>query len=682
MSIAENQGATATVGAVLAESLARAGVKIAFTVPGESVLGLIEALAASRIRVVATRHEGSAAFMDAAVAQLTGRPSACIGTRGPGAANLAIGLHAARADSAAVIAIVGQVSREVQGREAFQELDVVRTFEPIVKLAVELKDALGAGSLIDRAVATATRGRPGPVLISVPADLVDVLALFGGGEDHAATGHAAAGPAEHYPEPDPTLVRKVLHLLADAHRPLILAGAGVLRARSTDALVRFAETMRVPVVSSWRRADVFPNDNPLYLGMAGLGAPASVLARLEAADALLVLGSRLGEITTFGYRIPGGATRWAEVDVEPRGATSSRRPDIVMAADVSGFLRVAQRVLARAVFQASTLDERSAANAVDREAYEAGSIVDAEPWEGPGVHPGRVVATLGRVLPHETILTTDAGDFATWAARGYRFHRPGTFLGSSAGPMGYGLPAAIGAVLARPGRLAVALAGDGGFAMTMAELETAVRERAHVLAVVFDNGRYGMTWRQQRLRGATPGLATQLGPVDFAAVAEACGALGLSVRSDEEFEPALRQALEAGRPALLHLTLDPRWTTPDASAAPEAEGLISLRGPEAGEAVELETFSSASVAFASDDGSVEDAATKAELEATPADSAAEIEAELAIEEAIAEVAETGAELAIEEAPTDTAADEPPGEPPATGLDPDIGGIPRGSESME
>ena len=560
MSTTENQGATTTVGAALAQGLARAGVKIAFTVPGESVLGLLEGLAANRIRVVAARHEGSAAFMAGAVAQLTGRPAVCVGTSGPGAANLAIGLHAARADSAPVIAIVGQVRRDVQGREAFQEMDVVRAFEPIVKWAAELKDAAGATALIERAVATATRGRPGPVLIGVPSDLMDAR-LPAAGNGRAPT------PPEHHGEPDPLLIRKVLHLLADARRPLILAGAGVLRARSTDALVRFAETMRIPVVSSWRRGDLFPNDNPLYLGMAGLGAPASVLARLEEADALLVLGCRLGEITSYGYRIPGPGTKWAHVDVEPHGTASDRRPDIVLASDAAVFLRVAQRVLVKAAFDATSLDERTAANAVDREAYDAGSIVDAEPWDGPGVHPGRVVATLARVLPPEAIITTDAGDFGTWAARGYRFHRPGTFLGSAAGPMGYGLPAAIGATLARPGRLGVALAGDGGFAMTMADLETAVRERAHVVALVFDNGRYGMIWRRQRERGEDAGLGTRLGPVDFAAIAEACGALGISVRSDEEFEPALRQALEAGRPALLHLALDPRWSTPDAGLA-------------------------------------------------------------------------------------------------------------------
>jgi acetolactate synthase-1/2/3 large subunit len=559
MSMTENQGATTTVGAALAEVVARAGVRVAFTVPGEGVLGLLDGLAASRIRVVAARHEGAAAFMAAAVGQLTGRPALCIGTRGPGACNLAVGLHAARVDSAPLIAIVAGVRRDVQGREAFQELDAVAALGPIVKWSAELKNAADALPLFEHAVAMATTGRPGPVLIAVPADLMDSEIPAGG------DGRGSAGHIDHQGEPDPTLVRKVLHMLTDSRRPLILAGAGVLRARSTDALVRFAQSIRVPVVSAWRRGDLFPNDNPLYLGMTGPGAPSSVRARLEEADALLVLGSRLGEMTTFGYRIPGQATRWAQVDVDPRGAASPHRPDIVLAADVAAFLRVTQRLLAHAVLEAASLDERTAANARDREAYEAASVVDAEPWDGPGVHPGRVISTLARVLPPEAILTTDAGDFGTWAARGYRFRRPGTYLGSADGPMGYGFPAAIAASLARPGRTAVALSGDGGFAMTMAELETAVRERAHVVAVVLDNGRYGAIWREQEERGAAGGLATKLGPVDFAAIAEACGVLGLSVRSDEEFEPALRQALDAGRPALLHVSLDARWTTPDGS---------------------------------------------------------------------------------------------------------------------
>jgi len=233
--------------------------------------------------------------------------------------------------------------------------------------------------------------------------------------------------------------------------------------------------------------------------------------------------------------------------------------------------------------------------------------------------------------------------------------------------MGFGLPAAIGAALARPGRLGVALAGDGGFAMTMAELETAVRERAHILVLVFDNGRYGTTWRQQQLRGDVPGLATSLGPVDFAAIAEACGALGLSVRSDEEFEPALRQALEAGRPALLHLALDPRWTTPDGSAVAEERNAVT--SSQSLEALEF-------------DAAVSEAVAEAELEATLAVEVAEIEAELAIEEAVAEVAEIEAELAIEEAVAEVAMDEPRDQPAATDSEPEPGGTAQRLEPTE
>jgi acetolactate synthase-1/2/3 large subunit len=521
-------------------------------------------------------------------------------------------------------------------------MDVVRAFEPIVKWAAELREAADAGPMIERAVATATRGRPGPVVLSVPADLFDVPAPAG------EPGQRAGVHPEYRAEPDTVLVRRILHLLADARRPVILAGAGVLRARSTDALVRFAETMRVPVVASWRRADVFPNDNPLYLGMTGLGSPPVVLRRLEEADAMLVLGSRLGEITTYGYRIPGPSTRWAHVDVEPRGPDWAHSPEVAVSADVAAFLRVAQRVLARAVFDAASLDERTAANTADREAYELASVVDAVPWSGPGVHPGRIVATLARVLPPESIITTDAGDFATWAARGYRFHRPGTFLGSTCGPMGYGLPAAIGATLARPGRLGVALAGDGGFAMTMAEMETAVRERAHVIVVVFDNGRFGTIWRRQEERGAGIGLGTQLGPIDFAAVAAACGALGLSVATDEEFEPALRQAIEDGRPALLHLTLDPAWTTPD--SVPSIG--VAIHSEASAEAPE-DTFDAASEEAVLE--AMDELVTEAVMAETLAEAVAEAELEMAAEEAPPEAApEATSEAAPDAAPADPA----------------------------
>jgi acetolactate synthase-1/2/3 large subunit len=634
MSTTEGQSATLTVGSALAASLARSGVKIAFTVPSESILGIIDGLAAHGVRVVTTRHEGAASFMAEAVAQLTGRPTLCLAGRAPGAANLAIGLHAAQADSAPVVAIVGQVRRDVRGRDAFQEMDIVSTFTPFVKWAAEAREAAEVVPLVERALATAMKGRPGPVLLSIPEDLFDEIIAVG----ESLPGVAGNHPDQHA-EPDPTLVRKVLHLLADAQRPLILAGAGILRARSTDALVRFAEQLQVPVVTSWRRPDAFPNENPLYLGMTGPGAPASVLRRLQEADALLVLGCRLSEATTFGYRIPARATRWAQVDVEPRMGGAGSRPEVVMAADAAGFLRVARRVLTRAALEASSLDARRAANLADRVAYEAASVVDGQAWEGPGVHPGRVVRTLRRVLPPEAIVTTDAGDFGTWVARGFRFQRPGTFIGPTSGSMGFGLPAAIAASLARPGRLGVALAGDGGFAMTMAELETAVRERAHVVAIIFDNGRYGTIWRHQELRGGEAGLATNLGPIDFAAVANAAGALGLTVSTDADFEPALRQAMDAGRPAVLHLALDPSWTTPEAAAGEVLPERVAQAEPEETIAVEE---------------AVEEAIAEAVAEAVVEEAAEEAVEEAIVEEAIAEaVLEEAVAEAVEEAIVET-----------------------------
>ncbi len=639
MSMTEAPAATRTVAAALADALARAGVKSAYTVPGESVLGLLEALAGRHIRVVATRHEGAAAFMAEAVGQLTGKPGLCVAARGPGAANLAIGLHTARQDSSPVIAIVGQVARDRRGREAFQEMDVAAAYGPIVKWAGEAETAQDAVAMIETAIVAATRGRPGPVVLSVPEDVLDEPVTF-----------EVPAPArfDPHPEPDPTLVRKVLHLLADSRRPLILAGSGVLRARSTDALVKLAEAIRVPVIAAWRRPDAFPNDHPLFLGTSGPGSAPTVEARLAETDALLVLGCRLGEQTTFGYRYPARATRWAHVDLEPQAPLGVEGgPEIAMAADVGGFLRVARRVLGRAAFEAASFDARRDANAADRVAYEEASRIAENGWSGTGVSPSHIVSTIARVLPPETIFTTDAGGFSLWAARGQRYPRPGTFLGPTSGAMGYALPAAIAASLARPGRSAVALAGDGGFAMLMAELETAVRERAHVVALVFDNSRYGMIWRNQEERGSEAGLATELGKMDFAAIANACGALGLSVEKDDEFEPALRRALESGRPAVLHLAFDAAWSSPDRAPLPtSANGRepVSVSGsPERGLSEIAGEPEAVAPDFASQPGEAVTIEPHARIEPESAD-----EGQLAIETSTIETAvSVEAEAAIE-----------------------------------
>ena len=547
-----------TVGRMIADAFRAAGVRYAFTVPGESFLGLLDVLEEAGIRVLATRHEGAAAFMADAHGQLTGRPAACLATRAVGGANLAIGIHTARQDSAPLFAVVGQVERGAAGREAFQEADLVGSIGRLAKWAAQIDGPADASRVLEEAVRQALGDRPGPVLLSVPEDVFDDLT----DQDRAPSILRPPSPRAEHAD-----VRAVLQLLASAERPVILAGGGVLRARTSSDLVKLAELLHVPVIAGWRRPDVISNDHPLYLGMAGFSAPAVVRERLERADAMLVLGSRLSEITSYGWAVPGPETRWAHVDLEPRGASAAavglRLPDLSVSSDARSFVRLAVQRLQGAVLDAALVDVRRRANEADRAAWEAASVVDGGSWDGPGVHPGKIVATLRRVLPDEAILTTDAGNFGGWAARGFRFRRPGTFIGPTSGAMGFGLPAAIAASLVHRDRPVVALCGDGGLGMALAELETAVRAGTRVIVLVFDNERYGTIRMHQDQRAVTDPAGTDLGTIDFAAVARACGARGTRVETEAAFEQALRQALAADRPSLIHLPLDRRWVSVD-----------------------------------------------------------------------------------------------------------------------
>lgn len=527
----------------------------AFTVPGESFLGVLDALPGAGIKVVATRHEGGASFMAEAVGQLTGKPAAVLGTRAVGAANMAIGIHTARQNSTPMIALVGQVRRDFRGREAFQEVDQVGSFGRLAKWAAELDDPRTAAATVTEGLRTMAFGRPGPILLSLPEDVLDLPA------PRLRRSNAVHDGREQPAPPDPASVQQILELLERAKRPAILAGYGVLRAGATQALVELSERLKVPVLASFRRPNVFPNDHPHFLGMTGYGSPDVVRARLSQADVLVVIGCRLSELTTFDYRIPGRRTRWAHVDLEPRTAHAGLdAPDMSLAADAGDFLRAALASIGK---RPRISKERVTALQLDRQKFEAATTLDdGAKWRGAGIHPGRTVNTLQRVLPEDALLTTDAGNFALWLNRGFRFGRNQGFLGPTSGAMGYGLPAAIAASLCQPDRVVVALCGDGGFAMTMNEMETAVREGATPVVIVFDNRRYGTIAMHQRNEGRGS-VATSLGPIDFAAVARAAGAQGGRVTRDAEFEPALRDALGAGRPALLHLEMDPRWVTPD-----------------------------------------------------------------------------------------------------------------------
>jgi acetolactate synthase I/II/III large subunit len=567
-----------TAGRAVVAALERAGIRHAFTVPGESFLEILDALTDSRIRLVAARHEAGAGFMAEGYGQLEGIPAACLVTRAVGTANLSIALHTARANSTPLVAIAGQVPRAFRGREAFQEADLVATFGGLCKTSAELDDPATMARDVEALVALATSGRPGPVLLSIPEDAL----LDEAGSDPPPTRAAtlATSPAGGA-APDDGQVRDVLRLLAGARRPVVLAGAGVIRSRAVPELATFAEAADVPVIAAWRRPDVFDNDSPRYLGATGLSAAHTVRPRLLEADVILAIGTRLSEVATFEYAVPGPGTTLVRVDVDPASSGDRPVPAVAIRADAAAFLRRALALLEadpsggeRQPRQPSPFappPTRGAEIARDRAAYlGAVTLPDTHGRRaGAPVHPATVIGALRRHLPAGAIVTTDAGNFAGWAARYLPMPSGGRFLGPTSGAMGYGLPAAVGAAIgARDldgGRRVVALAGDGGFSMLMAELETAVRERLRLTAIVFDNGMYG-TIRMHQER-AHPGrvAGTDLGPIDFAAFARACGAEGTRVTHDADVEDAVSAALRHPGVALVHVLADPRVVSVDAT---------------------------------------------------------------------------------------------------------------------
>jgi acetolactate synthase I/II/III large subunit len=545
-----------SVSAEVARHLRRAGARYCFTVPGEAILPLLDDLAAEGIRVVTTRHEAGAAFMAEALAQSTGRPQLVAVSRTVGAANAAIGIHTASQDSAPLVVLAGQVERAFLGRDAFQESDLVKGIGSLASWASQVDDPGQAVGILASATRRLATGRPGPILLSLPRDVLDA-------EVEVADAPLTAPVGSRGPAADRAAVRRVLKLLAASERGVIVAGGGVLRARASKRLVALSEALAVPVIAAWRRPDVFPNDHPNYLGMAGPWSAATVQHRLEDADVIVFIGARLSEPTTHGYAIPGPDTRWAQVDVQPRSAPSWLPAAAVsVEADASRFLDAAWSDLRAAALDNEMRSRREARTAADREAFRAASTVGQGSWDGPGVHPGHVVDVLRRVLPDNAVLTTDAGNMGGWLARGFRFRRPGTFIGPASGAMGFGLPAAVAASLHEPDRIAVAVCGDGGFAMSAMELETAVREGAHPIVLVFDNERYGTIAMSQSQEGRSS-AGSNLGPVDFAAIARAQGALGFRVSDDAGVEDALRQAIVSRQPSVIHLALDRAWVSVD-----------------------------------------------------------------------------------------------------------------------
>jgi acetolactate synthase I/II/III large subunit len=515
------------------------GVRYAFGVPGESFLGLLDAIALTPgMQLIATRHEGGAAFMAEAVGKLTGVPAICMGTRGVGSANLAIGIHTAYQDSTPLLALVGQAETDVRHREALQEVELAPFLGEITKWSVEAPNGARLPQIVNEAWRRSVSGRPGPVAVALRGDILDEPVPD---EQIAATALPVSGVR-------PADAAAIVEMLAKAEAPLIIAGGGVLRARASEALAELAERLGVPVMAAFRRNDAFPNDHPLYLGPLTFGAPPSVAARARAADVVLAIGTRLSEMTTLGYSLPGPQATLIHVDISPDVLGRTFPARLAIAADAAELIAALL-----AVSSDGPSPERMTANARDRAEYVAGTTPPGGPPSSVSrppssvlelVDPTRVIGELQRQLPPEAILTCDAGNFWGWVPRYYQFRRPGTFLGPTSGAMGYAVPAAVAAALVSENRVpVVALAGDGGFLMTGSELAVAAQLGLKVTCIIFDNALYG-TIRLHQER-AYPGrvAGTELWSPDFTRYAEAFGGIGIRVERDQDIPEALATAL-------------------------------------------------------------------------------------------------------------------------------------------
>jgi acetolactate synthase-1/2/3 large subunit len=533
---------TKKAGYVATEVLVGAGVRRLYTVPGESFLEILDAAEEHPdLDLISTRHESGASFMAEADGKLTGSPAVAMATRGVGASNLAIGVHTARQDSTPMLVLLGQVETDFLGREAFQEVDLTAFYAPITKWAATVHRPDRLAEFVARGLRIATSGRPGPVMLALPADVL-------GEQVRAETGAMVPAP----PRPAPDEIRTVARRLAAARRPVVIAGGGARNAR--EALISFAEAFDVGVYASFRRQDVFPNEHPNYLGHLTLGTTPETLKALEEADLVFVLGCRLSEVTTQSYSLPRRDQDVIQVDIDPGEVGATVPAEIGLVSDAGAAL---DALLECAPIPPTARDWTDA-----HRAYLDSSTIPST-FDSDGIHPARVVGAMQEALPVDALLTNDAGNFSIFIHRYWRYNHAGTQLASTNGAMGYGVPAAVAAKLAAPDRTVVACCGDGGFLMTGHEIETAVRYGATITVVVFRNGMHGtIAMHQKRDLGRTAGI--EIGEVDLAGYARSLGADGYTVREPDELAPALEAALASDTVALLDVVTDPDIISPSA----------------------------------------------------------------------------------------------------------------------
>ena len=534
-----------TAARILVDQLVAHGVDRATCVPGESYLAVLDALIGSGIDLLTCRAEGGAAMMAEAYGKLTGRPGICFVTRGPGATNASPGLHIAMQDSTPLILFVGQIERGMRDREAFQELDYRATFGALAKWVVEIDDAARIPEIVARAFRVAMQGRPGPVVVALPEDmLVDSAEV---------TDAPRVDPVE--PAPAPDAIDRLGELLAAAGNPLAIVGGSRWTEEARDAMVDFAHRLSLPVAAQFRRAHLFPANDDHFIGDLGLSPNPKLIARVRAAGLVLLVGGRMSEIASQSYTlldIPNGGQRIVHVHPDPIELGRVYQPTLAINATPGAFLSAATRIGGRS-------------------GDVSGARADYLTWSD---HPpripgdfqyGDVMLWLRDRLPPDAVICNGAGNFGAWIHRYYRFRDFGTQLAPTSGSMGYGLPAGVMAKRQKPASIVVTIAGDGDFLMNGQEFATAVHHGIALVVIVIDNGIYGTIRMHQERHYPGRVSATALTNPDFAALAAAYGGHGERVTTTAEFAPAFERALASGKPAIVHCLLDPQAITPTAT---------------------------------------------------------------------------------------------------------------------
>jgi acetolactate synthase-1/2/3 large subunit len=533
---------------LLIDQLILNGVDTAFGVPGESYLPVLDAIyeRSNKLRFVSCRQEGGAAFMAEAWGKLSNAPGICFATRGPGATNASIGVHTARQDSTPMILFIGQVGSDHVEREAFQEIDYRRMFGGIAKWAAQIDRADRVPEFIQRAFAIATSGRPGPVVLALPEDMLSASA---DAADARAVDPAKAAPA-------PADIAKLSAMLAAAMRPLVVLGGPGWAQDTSDRMHEFLARWSLPAVTSFRAKDRLDNTNPLYAGDLGIGANPKLVQRVAEADLLVVIGPRLDEMTTGAYErisVPSAAQKLVHVFPDANELHRVTRADLAIASHIACFAEAVQ------VLKPSAAPAWKAWAVAAREDYDA----YVRPVSPPGaVNPSLIFSWLQSRLPEDAIMTNGAGNYAGWLHRFHSHRRMHTQLAPLSGAMGYGLPAAIAAKLKHPGRMVISNSGDGCFLMNGQEMATAMQYDAPVVSLVWDNGSYGTIRMHQEREYPGRISGTDLKNPDFAAYARAFGAAGFTVERTQDFEAAFESAAAAGMPALIHIKTDVEAITP------------------------------------------------------------------------------------------------------------------------